>query len=412
MDINVNESMFLKLLSAALFSDEKLLCDFNQSADWNVIYEESKNQAVTGLVFDAIKYLPESKRPSKELYEQWEEESIVSVMKNSLIMYAHKKLINIFDANGIKSCILKGASAAINYPKPDLRPMGDIDIFVSNNDFEKAQKLLVDNGYNKKDLHGPESHEIKFYGENVLVELHNNVGGIPDGEIGKKLYNRLQLLPETSYIANVGGIDFYKPDTLNNGVIFLLHIIHHLAAGIGIRQICDWAMYVNNELTDELWQGQLEPFLKENKLLYFTKVLTKTCCMYLGLPVGKALWSSEISEDISREFIEHILESGNFGGKLNSRAKSATLIIGGETEKDKKGKAMVRIFSNLQKSGYTAWPLARKYRFFRCFAWTYVPLRFIGRVFTGERSLKELVIILKSARERYPLIKKLKIFRD
>lgn len=71
--MNTNEVGFLELLSASLFADKKYLSDFNNNIDWNLIFEESINQAVTGLVFEAIKYLPNNKRPPQNLYEQWEE---------------------------------------------------------------------------------------------------------------------------------------------------------------------------------------------------------------------------------------------------------------------------------------------------------------------------------------------------
>lgn len=160
--MNINEANFLKLLSASLFADRKLLSDFDNNLDWNKIFNESINQAVTGLVFEAIKYLPDDKRPSRDIYEIWEEESIISVMGNSAIMYAHKELLNIFDNNGIKCSIIKGASAAINYPKPDLRIMGDIDIFVNNKDFKKAQEILIEANYDLVDLGGQVGHEISI----------------------------------------------------------------------------------------------------------------------------------------------------------------------------------------------------------------------------------------------------------
>ncbi len=410
--MNINEANFLKLLSASLFADRKLLSDFDNNLDWNKIFNESINQAVTGLVFEAIKYLPDDKRPSRDIYEIWEEESIISVMGNSAIMYAHKELLNIFDNNGIKCSIIKGASAAINYPKPDLRIMGDIDIFVNNKDFKKAQEILIEANYDLVDLGGQVGHEIKYYKNNICIELHNNIGGVPDGEIGERLYNILQNLPENSERANVGGIDFYKPNTAYNGLVLVLHIIHHLGEGVGFRQICDWTMFINNELTDEVWYNELLPILKENKIYYFTKVLTKTCCLYLSLPIEKCLWCKDVDENICNELIENIFENGNFGRKFESRAKSATMIVGNSTQKGKNGNKFLRIFGNLQNAGYSAWPLARKYKFFRLFAWAYVPLRFICRLFTGKRKFKELIIILKSAKERYPLMKKLKIFSD
>lgn len=410
--MNTNEAGFLKLLSASLFADKKYLSDFNNNVDWNVIFEESINQAVTGLVFEAIKWLPNNKRPPQNLYEQWEEESIISVMKNSSIMYAHKELLNIFDNNGIKCSIIKGASAAINYLNPNLRNMGDIDIFIRNKDFEKAKFILNEANYNLLDLGGQLGHEIKFYKNNICIELHNNIGGVPDGKIGERLYNIFQDMPKHNIKINLGGIDFYKPNSAYNGLVLILHIIHHLGEGVGFRQICDWAMFVNNELNEEVWDKELLPILKEIKVFYFVKVLTKTCNLYLNLPIEKCLWCKDIGNDICNELVKNIFKNGNFGRKLESRAKSATMIVGNSTQQGKNGNYILKIFGNLQNAGCSAWPLARKYVVFRLFAWAYVPSRFICRLVTGKRSLKELSIILRSAKERYPLIKKLKIFSD
>ncbi|MDO4300589.1 MAG: hypothetical protein Q4D26_04250 [Clostridia bacterium] len=126
-------------------------------------------------------------------------------------------------------------------------------------------------------------------------------------------------------------------------------------------------MFVNNELTADVWQKELEPILREYKILNFTKVLTKMCCKYIGLPFEKCIWCKDADDKACDEFIKNILEDGNF---------------------------------------------ARKNKFVSLFACTYIPGRFIKRLFTGERSFKELITIMGSAKKRYPIIKKLKIFRE
>lgn len=410
--LSVEENMFLKLLSAAMFSDKKYLTGFYKNVNWQVIYDESCAQAVKALVFEGVRLLDEDKRPDKELMELWEEESIYSVMQNSAKMYAHKELISTLECNGIKCCIIKGAAAAINYPNTDVRSMGDIDVLVSRENFDRAKKVLADNGYLEIVVYPQVGHEVKFSKNGVLIELHIQVSGVPGGQIGERLNKILQQLPECVDIVNMGGVDFCKPRSDFNGLILLLHTLHHLGSGIGLRQICDWVMYLNNELTEEMWENRLKPVLEENKILFAAKVLTKMCCIYMGLPIKRVLWCQDADDMICDELMRNVLDNGNFGRKQENRNNSAIMLVGSSTQKDKFGWLPFRILNNLQSSGCSAWPLARKNKIARCFAWAYVPVRFLKRIFTGERSIKELVIILTAAKKRYPLINKLKIFRD
>lgn len=404
-----NEKMFLKLLSASIFDNKEQL-EVTNNIDWKTIYEESFNQSVVSLIYESVLKL--NNKPEMELMLDWEEESMVSVMRNSNIMFEHKALLGLMKENGIKCAILKGAAAAVNYPKPDLRSMGDIDILVKEEDFKKAKNLMNDNGYEEVIIFPQVSHEVGFRKNNVKFELHLNAPGVPDGSLGKIISEEIQKIPDSVVTATVGGIEFPKPETKYNGLILLLHVIHHLGSGIGFRQITDWAMFVSNELTDDVWQNELEPMLKKYRILNIAKVLTKMCCKYLGLPFEKCIWCAGADDRACDEFIEKIFEDGNFGRKSGARNNSATMLIGNSTQKDNGGFILFKVFYNLQNAGKNAWPLARENRFVSLFAWAYVPLRFIKRLFTGERSFKELTTILGSAKKRYPLIKKLKIFRE
>lgn len=412
MNLSIEENLFLKLLSYAMFSDKKNLEGFNKNADWKTIYEESCAQTVTALVFDSIRLLDDNKKPNKELMELWEEDSIYTVMQNSVKIYAQKELTSLLESNGIKHCIIKGAAAAVNYPKPDVRNMGDIDVLVCRKDFERAKEILSANGYIEKVVYPQIGHEVEFNKNGISVELHIQAPGVPEGKLGEKLYDVIQKIPENTEISEIGKVEFCKPCSQYNGLVLLLHVISHIGSGIGIRQICDWAMYVKNELNYDIWENYLEPILVENKILFFTKVLTKMCCKYLGLPIEECLWCQNVNDGICDEFMRNILDSGNFGRKQGGRNNSATMLVGNSNQKAAKGWLPLKILGNLQNSGYTAWPLARKSKIVGCFAWTYVPLRFLKRLLTGERSVKELKIIITSAKKRYPLINKLKIFRE
>ena len=41
---------------------------------------------------------------------------------------------------------------------------------------------------------------------------------------------------------------------LENGLVLLGHINQHLEEGLGLRQILDWALYVDKALDDDAWE--------------------------------------------------------------------------------------------------------------------------------------------------------------
>ena len=62
-------------------------------------------------------------------------------------MHWQNVLISLLEENNIPSVILKGAAAAMYYPYPSLRTMGDVDILVRRKNLERAVQLMEDNGY-------------------------------------------------------------------------------------------------------------------------------------------------------------------------------------------------------------------------------------------------------------------------
>lgn len=411
--MTINQIVFLKLLSESIFDNKKYLENFEGEIDWNIIYRESVSQAVVELIYESVRKLKISNMPDSELLMNWEEESMVSVMRNSNIMYFHKNLLDIMCNNNIQCCILKGAAAAVNYPNPNLRSMGDIDILVGEENFERAKILLLENGYVENDYGIPIEHELKFFKDGITIELHKQIPGIPIGNLGNKIREIVKSnIFETSHTAEIEGISFIKPSVEYNGLVLIFHIIHHISTGIGIRQFCDWALYVNNELTDIIWENKLKPLLIEFKILHLTKVVTKMCHLYLDLPLDKCMWCVEIDDTLCYRLMKNIFSDGNFGKKIRNRTTSAGMLINDDTQGDKDSGVVIRVFRNLQKAGKSAWPLARRNKVVSLFAWIYVPLRFIKRLFSGERTIKEFKIIIGSAKKRYPLLKKLRIFRE
>ena len=115
------ERTLLALIKSSLFN---IPFDNVQETDWDELYQEAKAQTVTALIAGCV---PE------EAGSKWKTAYTVNLSKNLRYLHAQSELIEIFRGNNIPLIILKGASAAVYYPAPINRAMGDIDFIVPQN---------------------------------------------------------------------------------------------------------------------------------------------------------------------------------------------------------------------------------------------------------------------------------------
>jgi hypothetical protein len=67
---------------------------------------------------------------------------------NQVRMRVLRDVLTAYEAAGIQALVLKGAALShLIYPEPGLRPMSDLDILVPTSDLWRAQRLLVDLGF-------------------------------------------------------------------------------------------------------------------------------------------------------------------------------------------------------------------------------------------------------------------------
>ncbi len=111
------------------------------------------------------------------------------------------EIVDALDAAGIVHVVLKGAALAhILYPRPDLRPMGDLDILVAPAEAPRAQDVLRSVGFHAPSVHEDRARRFHHHlpiatrerqGIVVNVEIHRDAlsGTEParlrlDGRIG------------------------------------------------------------------------------------------------------------------------------------------------------------------------------------------------------------------------------------
>lgn len=336
------------------------------------VYKEAEAQRVLGLI--------EQKAPYQQLatFVQY--------------IYDQEEVIRLFSDAGIPMAIIKGTAAAIYYPQPYRRSMGDYDLIVPPACFTAAWDLLEENGYKTKARRTESTpREVAFYKEDSEYELHYRFSDYSI-DIDRFVEAGLQNL-------ETGGIDehqFPMLPKLANGLVLLSHISHHLHLGLGLRQIIDWMMYCDKVLDDAFWEDEFKRAADEVGLTALAITATALCQKYLGLRAS-ILWCRKADETLVDQLMETVMTSGNFGGKQGRGNKIQTTVTYFKRE---------GFFRYLQHAGECNWRAYHRHTWLKPVCWIYQIFRYIKQGAGRGRKLKEDIA---QGNQRFELLERLGI---
>ena len=364
---DANQQALFELLKASLFGEEPV---FPDEADWDAVFEEAQLQTVVALAAPAV---------PKEQAKKWDERVSRNTAHYMRVLYEQTRMVRLFEDKGIPLVVLKGSAAAMYYPVPSRRTMGDIDFIVPPERFDEARELLENSGYAFQGDYG-DGRDYTYFMGGVIFELHRRYSDA-DRDIEGIILDGLSRAVTREINAN----RFPALEDAVNGLVLLDHVRHHLYGGLGLRQIIDWMMYVHAVLSDDFWEKEFCPLARGAGLERLAIVMTKMCRLWLGLP-DDISWCGEADEATAEQLLDTVMNSGNFGRKdpyVYRPMESVTMDI------KEKG-----LFRSLQDTGLSCWKAAQKHAFLRPFAWLYQIFRFIGKgiaaLLSGERFGKDI----------------------
>ena len=293
-----------ELLQASLFMDKPV-----HLSDWRATFAEMRDQTVAALPGAWLMIHPVD--PS------WMRYCCVQQAKWARVMYAQGKVIDLLEAHNIPSVIIKGAAAAIYYPHPNLRTMGDVDVLIRRRDMDRAAEILEANGYTLTEDKDHVDHHYSYCKNEIRVELHKRPP-FEDGE-DEELLQLFESGIDQRVWATVMGYRFPVLPPVLNGSVLILHINHHLRDGVGLRHFIDWMMYVN-QLSPAQWE-ELRGMLRRMGMEKLALTTTAMCQKYLGLKSGFS-GCETVDPMICDELMAFILEKGNFGRKAKAEGKA------------------------------------------------------------------------------------------
>lgn len=325
--VNNNQEVFLFLLRAGMFpvhdqgGANGLLFE---GVDWGEVYRLAEEQSVIGLVaagLDWFKVQDSRFKVPQEWALQFVGQTLQIEQRNKAMNVFVAQLIDKLRANDIYALLVKGQGIAQCYEKPLWRSSGDVDLLLSDNNYEKAKTLLVPLATSVEDENTYTRH-LGMIIDGWEVELHGN--------LRSELSNRIdcgidEITGDVFYGGNVRSWMNGKTQVFlmgaNNDVFYVFtHILQHFfRGGIGLRQVCDWCRLLWT-FRDTLNIRLLEKRLRQAGIISEWRALADLAVTFLGMPTDAMplYHSTSISQWRAKRILERIIETGNFGQNRDS----------------------------------------------------------------------------------------------
>ena len=264
----------------------------------------------------------------------------------------------------------------------------------------------------KLDHGDDDSIHIAFNREPVSIwEQHRCVNGIPEGSVGELIREELDKTIETSELVELDGAVCRIPDKFHHGLIMLLHMISHMTSeGIGLRHLCDWAVFVNSISNNE-FVGLFSEKLNSFGLWKFAQIMTATSEKYLGIEHKEWIESAELDDDLLEDVITDILNGGNFGKKDLNRYREIKYISNRNERTVDSKSVLLQAFDAVNKKACDDFRFISKHRLLLPIGWLVEGGKYIGLLISGKRKAKNTSAMLKEAAKRKDTYSQMDLFK-
>ncbi len=398
--MNNVQSILCDLCADILFRNQISL---PENINTDEILAEAKNQTVFPLAFSALKNNGfDNKLAEKEFFP--------FIARNVRVNYAHSEICGLLNENNIPYVVLKGVASAVYYNQPTLRSMGDVDVLINISDAKAVSDILQKCGYLTHSAVFDENEHTSYTksenGLQTVCEVHYRINGIPK-QLKEKFDIYLSDIFEQAKEINLDSGKCLAPCKLHHGIILLLHTATHLVhEGIGLRHLCDWAVFVNSFTNDE-FVSVFETPLKEFGLWHFASLLTLCCEKYLG--IERKDWAGDAEDGLLEDIMTDILNGGNFGTKDYDRYNQIKYISDRNSRKTDNRNAFVLLLSNVNYKAKSNYRFVKKCKLLLPIGWIAVSVKYLWLLLKGERKIDSIDTI-NNANKRKNIYKEFKLF--
>lgn len=277
------------------------------NAKWSDIEQIAIRQGLSAVLVDGVEKLPDSYRPPQDVLLQWIGETLQGYeYRYDQYRKTISELAGFYNSHGFKMMVLKGYSCSLDWPKPKHRPCGDIDIWLFGKQKEADAVLSKQRGIKIDKSH--HLHTV-FYWDDFMVENHYDFINTSRHSSHQGLEAVFKELgKDDTHNVEVCGERVYLPSPNLHALFLLRHALNHFASmGITIRQVLDWAFFVEKH-TKEIDWNWLNGMIKQYHMSGFVNCLNAICVEDLGFQ-AKAFNGVQFYPDLKDRVLADIMQT-------------------------------------------------------------------------------------------------------
>lgn len=298
--MNPTERIYLQLISNSIY-------DEHQPIDWTGFSERqlvllSNLHKNAGMVYGAMVKQKNAPQNTLELFKKGFYMEMMVYFKK---MTTFQMILNALNEQHIKHIIVKGMSYAKCYRQKEFRTMSDMDLIITSDKIEEADKILKKLG-GKLDYEASNEKVYCYRINKTAIEIHTSIGYA-------HYFNRSYDYEEYFQKAIDGSVcmkgETYEFSPYYKIVYAIFHMAKHLyESGCGVRMLTDLAVLVEY-YREELDMKKLWAELKDMGLYKFASGLSAICGKWFHLVMDG--WDEVFEQiEIAEAFI---LSGGVFG---------------------------------------------------------------------------------------------------
>ena len=332
--------------------------------------------------------------------------TIQQAEKSASFLLLYEKMLE----HGLSPLVLKGIICRNLYPEPELRSSADEDLLIRPHEIYACHSFLIDHGFHltDPDISLEKEYEISYQNSDshLYIEVHKHLFPPYDQSYG--YLNEIFDRPEEPATILVYGTAFRTLGYTDHFLYMLAHAYKHVIySGIGIRQICDIALFIDSYREQIDWDRVTE-VCKQYHLDQFVQAILLICEKYLGMQsVNISFTAKSVNEE---PLLLDILSGGVYGANDENRLHSSTMTlkaISADKEGRKTNGIMKSVFPSL---GYMkkSYPYLKKNPYLLPAAWVQRIYRYAFQSSSNVDAAKTLEI----GRERIRMLKEYGIIQE
>ena len=325
--MTVSEAL-LNCISAALDGRE---CALTLAPDdWTALLRLAGEQKLLPLVYAAVRGTPGFAAAPEAVRAAARRQTMREAAAQTVHTEAFLRLYQALRADGLAPGVVKGIVCRALYPQPELRPSSDEDLYLTAAEMPRFHAVLLRAGFvlTEPERDYRSAHEARYVHPDTGLVVEGHWALFPtEYAVYAALNVQLPNLMQRAQDWESGGVTLRVPDVCDHLIFLLLHAFKHfISSGVGVRQLCDIALWMRRFGAQIDWQ-RVRAALRATHSEGFAAAVIDAGVHWFGLERAAAHIPPDWEMLESAALLADALSGGVYGSADSTRRHSCTITI-------------------------------------------------------------------------------------